>query len=88
MWKNTLIAAALVLCLGACATQPAAQSPPTAANAATATAGCANNDRSPSADKTCAAPGAVYTQDQLRKTGVIDNTADALRRLDPSITVR
>jgi hypothetical protein len=88
MWKNTFIAAALALCLGACATQPAAQSPPAAANAATASAGCANNDRSPSADKTCASPGAVYTQDQLRRTGVVDNTAEALRRLDPSITVR
>ncbi len=86
MWKNTVITAALALCLGACATQPAAQSPPAAANAATA--GCANNDRSPSADKACASPGATYTQDQLRRTGVVDNTAEALRRLDPSITVR
>ena len=88
MWKNTVITVALALSLSACATQPAAQSPPAAANAATAPAGCANNDRSPSPDKACASPGATYTQDQLRRTGVVDNTAEALRRLDPSITVR
>jgi hypothetical protein len=88
MWKNTFIAAALALTLSACASTSAVQSPPASANAATATAGCANNDRSPRADKTCASPGATYTQDQLRRTGVVGNTAQALRQLDPSITLR
>ena len=87
MWKNTFIAAALALALGACATHPAMQSPPASASAATPTAGCASNDRTPSASKDCASLGATYTQDQLRRTGVVGNTAQALRQLDPSITL-
>jgi hypothetical protein len=86
MWKNTFIAAALALTISACASTSAVHSPPAAAN--TATAGCASNDRSPSANKDCASPGATYTQDQLRRTGVVGDTAQALRKLDPSITVR
>jgi hypothetical protein len=88
MWKNTFITAALALCLGACATHPAAQSPPAAANAATQKAGCAANDRVASADKSCASPGATYSADQLRQTGVMGNTGQALQKLDPSLTVR
>lgn len=88
MWKNPFIAAALALTLSACASTSAVHSPPASANATTATAGCAANDRSPSANKICASPGATYTQDQLRRTGVVGNTAQALRQLDPSITLR
>lgn len=88
MWKSTFIAAALTLGLGACVTHPAAQSPSVSANATAPTAGCAANDRVPSAGNDCASPGASYSQDQLRRTGVVGNTAQALRQLDPSITLR
>jgi hypothetical protein len=88
MWKNPFIAAALALSMSACASTSAVHSPSASADAPIATAGCANNDRSPSADKTCASRGASYTQDQLRRSGVVGNTAQALRMLDPSITLR
>jgi hypothetical protein len=85
MRKTAFIAAALVLALGACATQTAVQSPPAAANAAAKTAGCAPNTYYPGPNKDCASPGASYSADQLRQTGVVDNTAQALRLLDPAI---
>ena len=85
MRKTAFIAAALALALSACATQTPVQSPPAAATAATQKAGCAPNTFTPAADKTCASPGASYSADQLRRTGVIDNTAQALRLLDPAI---
>jgi hypothetical protein len=85
MWKTTFIAAALAISLGACVTQPAAQSPTASANAATRPAGCAPNDRVPSAGKDCASMGASYSQDQLNRTGVVGNTAQALHQLDPAI---
>lgn len=83
MRKTAFIAAALALT--ACATQTPVQSPPAAANAATQRPGCAPNAYSASADKACASPGASYSADQLRQTGVVDNTAQALRLLDPAI---
>jgi hypothetical protein len=83
MWKNAFIAAAFALTLGACATQSAVQAPA----AATRVAGCAPNQQAAGSNKDCVSPGASYSADQLRQTGVIDNTAQALQKLDPSITV-
>jgi hypothetical protein len=87
MWKNTFIAAALALVLGACATYPAAQSPPAAASTATQKAGCGPTTVSSGLINNCAAPGRTYTQEQLRRTGVVGNIGQALRQLDPSITL-
>jgi hypothetical protein len=83
MRKTALIAAALAL--GACATQTPVQSPPAAADAVTQKAGCAPSTFWPGPAKDCAYPGASYSADQLRQTGVVDNTAQALRLLDPAI---
>jgi hypothetical protein len=87
MWKNTFIAAAFTLSLGACATHPAAQSPPAAANTATQKADCGPGTVSSGLIHNCGSPGRTYTQEQLRRTGVVGNTAQALRQLDPSITL-
>ena len=87
MWKNTFVAAALAVCLGACATQPAAQSPPAAASTATQKADCGPGTVSSGLIKNCASPGRTYTQEQLRRTGVVGNIGQALSELDPSITV-
>jgi hypothetical protein len=87
MWKNTFVAAALALCLGACATQPAAQSPPAAASTATQKADCGPGTVSSGLIHNCASPGRTYTQEQLRRTGEVGNIGQALSDLDPSITV-
>jgi len=87
MWKTALIGAALALSLGACVTHPAAQSAPAAASTATQKAACGAGTVSSGLIDNCASPGASYTQDQLRRTGVVGNAAQALRQLDPSITL-
>jgi hypothetical protein len=87
MWKNTFITAAIALCLGACATHPAAQSPPAAASTVTQKAGCGPSTLSSGLINNCASPGATYTQEQLRRTGVIGNIGQALSELDPRIRV-
>lgn len=85
MWKKLLIGAALAASLAACATQP--QTPAASATPAQ-TAGCTTRQWTPGPNKDCTNVGSTYTDDQLRRTGVIGDTAQALRRLDPSIQLR
>ena len=85
MWKNTFIAAALTLSLGACATHPAAQSPP-AASTATQT-DCGPTSVSSGLTSNCATPGRTYSQEELRRTGNGGNIGQALSELDPTISV-
>jgi hypothetical protein len=87
MWKNTFITAALALSLSACATHPAAQSPPAAANTATQKADCGPTAVSSGLTSNCATPGRTYTQEELRRTGNGGNIGQALSELDPSISV-
>jgi hypothetical protein len=86
MWKNTFISADIALALSACATHPAAQSPP-AASTATQKADCGPGTVSSGLIKNCASAGRTYTQEQLRRTGEVGNIGQALSDLDPSITV-
>lgn len=86
MWKKLLIGAALAGSLVACATQPTQT--PTASATPAQTAGCTTRQWTPGPNKDCTNAGATYTDDQLRRTGVVGDTAQALRRLDPSIQLR
>jgi hypothetical protein len=86
MWKNTFITAALALTLGACATHPAAQSPPAAASTSSLKPGCGPTTVSSGLTNTCTAPGRTYSEEQLRRTGAGGNLGQALRELDPTIT--
>jgi hypothetical protein len=89
MWKNTFITAAIALSLSACATQPAAQSPPAAASTATQNAGgCGPHTLSSGLIvNNCTSPGSTYTQEDLRRTGEGGNLGNALSQLDPSVSV-
>jgi hypothetical protein len=88
MWKNPLVAAGLALC-AACATHPSA---PGAAKSAAAKAeppaGCvaATATRIPLRPGECAAFGRTWQQDDIKTTGATD-AAQALRQLDPTVTV-
>lgn len=86
MWKNTFGAAAIALCLSACATHPAAQSPPATASTATQT-DCGPTAVSSGLTGNCTTPGRTYTQEQLRRTGNGGNIGQALSELDPTISV-
>jgi hypothetical protein len=91
MWKNQLIGAALSLCVAACASTP---SSPGAATSKAAAApnltpvGCVSNTatRIPMSHAKCAAFGRTWTDQDIKTTGATDS-AQALRLLDPSITV-
>ncbi|GAC1693748.1 MAG: hypothetical protein PVS2B3_03370 [Steroidobacteraceae bacterium] len=79
------MSAAVALALSACATHPAAPSPPAASTATQA--GCGPGSVSSGPISNCAAPGRTYTQEQLRRTGA-SNVGQALSQLDPSISAR
>jgi hypothetical protein len=91
MLNKLLIGAVLTLALAACASTP---SSPGAAKSAVATTqpqpGCAGTTataRPPDSPQPCAAFGSVYTRDDIDHTGAM-NVGDALRMLDPTVTVR
>jgi hypothetical protein len=92
MRKTAFIAAALALALAACASTP---SSPGAAKSAVARTqpppGCVGSSaitRPPdSPQQPCAGFGSVYTKDDIDRTGAT-NMGDALRLLDPTLTVR
>ena len=84
-----LIGALLVLPLAACTTPSATREPPKSASLAPArTRGCVPDTatRIPVKETDCAGFGRTYTQQDLQRTGQPD-TAQALRLLDPSLTV-
>jgi hypothetical protein len=91
MLNKLLIGAGLALCVAACASTPSAPGAamPNAATANLPPAGCvpATATRLPISPQECAAFGRTYTQEDIRRTGSAD-TAQALRLLDPAITVK
>ena len=89
MLKKLLIGACLVLPLAACTTPSATREPRTSAFLAPArTPGCVPDTatRIPMTQGDCAGFGRIYTQEDLLRTGAAD-TAQALRLLDPALTV-
>jgi hypothetical protein len=89
MLKKLLLGACLVLPLAACTTPSATREPPKSAALAPApTPGCVADTatRIPVKERDCAGFGRTYTQQDIQRTGQTD-TAQALRLLDPSLTV-
>jgi hypothetical protein len=93
MWKNHLIGAGLSLCVAACASTPSSPSPGAATSKAAAApnlppVGCVSNTatRIPMSPAECAAFGRAWTDQDIKTTGAT-NSAQALRLLDPSVTV-
>jgi hypothetical protein len=90
MLKKLLTAACLAMALGACATTPptdAAKSKDAVAQ--NKAAGCVGSTatRLPVQSGECAGFGSVYTKDDIDRTGAMF-VGDALRLLDPTVTVR
>jgi hypothetical protein len=93
MLNKLLIGAVLTLALAACASTPSA---PGAAKSAVAKTqpppGCVGTAgsaiaRPSDSPQPCAGFGSVYTRDDIDHTGAM-NVGDALRLLDPTVTVR
>jgi len=89
MLRKLVIGACLVLPLAACTTPSATREPAKTALVAPArTPGCVADTatRIPLKERDCAGFGRTYTQEDIQRTGQPD-TAQALRLLDPSLTV-
>jgi hypothetical protein len=89
MLKELVIGTCLVLPLAACTTPSATREPAkTALVAPAGTPGCVADTatRIPLKERDCAGFGRTYTQEDIQRTGQPD-TAQALRLLDPSLTV-
>jgi hypothetical protein len=89
MLKKLLLGACLVLPLAACTTPSATREPTKSASLAPApTPGCVPDTatRIPVKEGDCAGFGRTYTQQDIQRTGATD-AAQALRLLDPSLTV-
>jgi hypothetical protein len=89
MLKKILLGACLVVPLAACTTPSATREPPKSAALAPApTPGCVADTatRLPVKEGDCAGFGRTYTQQDIQRTGQPD-TAQALRLLNPSLTV-
>lgn len=89
MLKKLLLGACFVLPLAACTTPSATREPPKSAALVPApAAGCVADTatRIPVKKGDCAGFGSTYTQQDIQRTGQPD-TAQALRLLDPSLTV-
>jgi hypothetical protein len=86
MVKKLLLSAGLAVTLAACAHDPSAPSSSTSARARVPPPGCVNSATRLPPDHLCPGPGSTYTQGDIRQTGQT-NVGDALRMLDPSITV-
>ena len=86
MLKKLLLSAGLAVTLAACAHDPSAPSSSTSARARVPPPGCVNSATRLPPDHLCPGPGSTYTQGDIRRTGQTD-VGNALRMLDPSITV-
>ena len=89
--NKLLIGICLPLCAAACAnsrTTPDTAKPMAAATAQQPPAGCvaATATRIPVSPKDCAAFGRSWTEQDIKGTGATD-AAQALRQLDPTLTV-
>lgn len=79
--RSVLLAAALSTVAG-CSIAPRAQE----SRYTETTPSCVSSTASRIPSKDCAAPGRAYSGEDIQRTGA-PTTADALRMLDPSITV-
>lgn len=91
MWMKYLMGAWLSLCVAACASTPSSPDAATSKAAATPNlppVGCVSKTatRIPMSPTECAAFGRVWTEQDIKTTGATDS-AQALRLLDPSVTV-
>ncbi len=86
MRSKILIGTALTLCVAACASNPS--TPPLAAAAKSPPGWCVTSTgtRIPLGPRECAAAGHTWTQKDISTTGATD-TGQALRQLDPSLTI-
>ena len=87
MWTKLLIGGIFALCIDACATSPAPESALTAGKAEPP-AGCVADTatRIPVKASDCWASGRTWTSQDVKSTGATD-AAQALRQLDPTVTV-
>jgi hypothetical protein len=91
MFNKIVIGACFVLCVAACASSrspPDTAKPAPPATANQPPAGCVADTatRIPVSPRDCAAFGRTWTEQDVRSTGATD-AAQALRQLDPSVTV-
>ena len=90
MLKTSLLALGLIALAGACASNPPAERRATASAASHSgsPAGCVNKTatRLPTSPEDCAGFGNSHTADAIKTTGQ-PNAGDALRMLDPTVTV-
>jgi hypothetical protein len=87
MLNKILIGAGLALCVAACATNPSTSGPAAAAKQPPGWCVSSTGTRIPMSQSECTALGHTWTQDQIQTTGATD-AAQALRQLDPSLTIR
>jgi hypothetical protein len=91
MLNKILIGACLTLCVAACASSrsvPDTAKPAVAASAKQPPAGCVADTatRVPVSPQDCAGFGRTWTDQDVKSTGATD-AAQALRQLDPTVTV-
>jgi hypothetical protein len=88
MFNKSLIGFCLALSLGACASGPPPAAKPSAAVSGTTPVGCVGSTatRLPVNPNDCAGFGSTYSKQSLDQTGQ-PYAGDALRMLDPSLTV-
>ena len=86
MVKKLLLSAGLAVTLAACAHDPSAPAGSSAAATRVPPTGCVSTATRLPPDHRCGGFGSTYTQGDIRRTGQTD-VGDALRMLDPSITV-
>ena len=86
MLIKAYICAGLTLCVVACASAPPAPTvtAPSATSSAQPHTGCVESGSRIPTD--CTAPGRAYDQQAIKSTGQTD-AAQALRQLDPTVTV-
>lgn len=91
MLKTSLLAAGLIVLAGGCASNPSPAARNATANAASnsgSPVGCVNKTatRLPTSPDDCAGFGNSHSSDAIKSTGE-PRVQDALRLLDPSVTV-
>ena len=91
MLKKILMGVCLTFCLAACETSPSSSGtgrPEAAATTQVPPVGCITDTgtRIPVSRSDCTGPGRVWTDQDLKSTGATD-AAQALRQLDPTVTI-
>ena len=88
MLKKILLGVCLTLCVAACATPSSSGTGKSTSAAKVPPAGCVADTatRIPVSPRDCAGFGRVWTDQDVRSTGVSD-AAQALHQLDPTVTI-